>query len=176
MNERNFSKVLVIPTAAVVLLLAVLLYRWSNQVSESTSVRLADSLQMSMTNWHLNLYRDLSDVAGALRVDSENSRNLDLHARRFKEWRAAAQYRDVATDLWVMKPAQPASVLRLDLDTYQFKPTAWPSSLQALGVTLRNLPPEAKTSGPSFPRGLAGWKFEPETPALVRLIDKGTDA
>jgi hypothetical protein len=104
MSERRLFKVLVIPTAIVVLVLAGLLYRWSNQVSESTSVRLADSLQMSMTNWHLNLYRDLSDVAGALRVDSENSGNLDIYARRFKEWKSSAQYRDVATDLYVMKP------------------------------------------------------------------------
>ena len=175
MNERNLYKILVIPTAAVVLILGGLLYRWSNQVSESTSVRLADSLQMSMTNWHLNLYRDLSDVAGGLRVDSENSGNIDLHARRFKEWRAAAQYRDVASDLYVMNPQEPASVLRLDLDTYQFKPSELPAPLQHLREILQGLSPEAKVSGPSFPRGLAGWKFEPDTPALVRLIDKTAD-
>ncbi len=175
MNERNLSKVLVIPTAVVVLVLAGLLYRWSNQVSESTSVRLADSLQMSMTNWHLNLYRDLSDVAGALRVDSENSANLELHARRFKEWRTTAQYRDVATDLWVVNPGNPAGVLELDLETYQFRKVEWPRSLQHLRDILRKLPPEARTVGPSFPRGLAGWKFEPETPALVRLIDEATN-
>jgi signal transduction histidine kinase len=174
MNERNLYKILVITTAVIVLILGGLLYRWSNQVSESTSVRLADSLQMSMTNWHLNLYRDLSDVAGALRVDSENSNNLDLHARRFKDWRAVAQYRDVATAFYVLKPGDPANLLRLDFETYQFKPSE-ALSLAPLRKILLKLSPEEKTSGPSFPRGLAGWKFEPETPALVRLIDKVAD-
>jgi signal transduction histidine kinase len=175
MNERKLYKILVIPTAVVVLVLGGLLYRWSNQVSESTSVRLADSLQASMTNWHLNLYRDLSDVAGALRIDSESSGNINLHARRFKEWRAMAQYRDLATDLYVAKAQEPATALRLDPDTYEFKPSAWPSALQPLREILQGLSPEEKIGGPSFPRGLAGWKFEPGTPALVRLIDNVSD-
>ncbi len=42
----------------VVIVLGLLQYRWSNQVSEATtSIRLADSLQMSMINWHLDFFR-----------------------------------------------------------------------------------------------------------------------
>ena len=65
MSARSLTKAFVVPAAAVLLvllILAALLYRWSNQISEATTVRLADSLQMSMTNWRLNLYRDVSDV------------------------------------------------------------------------------------------------------------------
>ena len=50
LRERAWATILVIATAAVVSVLAVLQYRWSNQVSEATAVRLADSLE---PNWML---------------------------------------------------------------------------------------------------------------------------
>lgn len=170
MNERNLSKLLIIPTAVVVLILAGLLYRWSNQVSESTSVRLADSLQMSMANWHLNLYRDLSDVASALRVDSENSGDLAVYARRYGEWKNAAQYKDAVTNLYALKTGEPLQVLRFDLGSREFKPAQWPDALRALRDRLSAMSPKA-AAVPSFPRGLAGWKFDADTPALIRPID-----
>ena len=61
-KERALSAVVVVPTAIIVIVLAYLQYSWSNQVSEATSLRLADSLQMSMINWHLDLFRDFSQI------------------------------------------------------------------------------------------------------------------
>ena len=59
-KEREFSTVIIILAVIVVIVLGVLQYRWSNQVSEATSIRLADSLQMSMINWHLDFFRAFS--------------------------------------------------------------------------------------------------------------------
>jgi len=53
-KERAFTTGMIILAVVVVIVLGVLQYRWSNQVSEATSIRLADSLQMSMINWHLD--------------------------------------------------------------------------------------------------------------------------
>ena len=61
-KEREFSTVIIILAVIVVIVLGVLQYRWSNQVSEATSIRLADSLQMSMINWHLDFFRVFSEV------------------------------------------------------------------------------------------------------------------
>jgi signal transduction histidine kinase len=172
MSESTLSKLLVIPTAIVAVILGVLLYRWSNQVSEATSVRLADSLQMSMANWHLNLYRDLSDVAGALRVDSENSSNLVLYARRFREWRSTAQYRDVVSNLFVLKSGDESPPLCLDLDEYTFKPADLSESLKQLRPQLAAIAVTSNSrAASSFPRGLAGWEFESNPLVLVRPID-----
>ena len=49
-KERTISAVIVIPSAIIVIALAVLEYGWSARISEATAVRLADSLQMSMMN------------------------------------------------------------------------------------------------------------------------------
>jgi signal transduction histidine kinase len=175
MSERSLSKAFVIPAAAVLLVLlvlAVLLYRWSNEISEATSVRLADSLQMSMTNWRLNLYRDVSDVAGALRVDSENSGNVDLHARRFREWSASAQYRELAEGVYLFERvgSDDPQCLRLDGDGKSFEPVPWPASLWPLREKLKAAVSDPNGDGPPFPRGLAGWRFEPETLTLARSI------
>ena len=172
MNERTLFKILVAPTVIVVLLLAGLLYRWSNQVSESTSVRLADSLQMSMANWHLNFYRDLSDVAGALRVDAENNGNLPLYGRRFREWESTTQYRSVVSNLYVVTTgSDEPRAQRLDLKEYEFRPADWPAPLMPLYQKLKSIPPpSADAIQSSFPRGLAGWKFVDNPLALVRQI------
>jgi len=70
LRERGLATALIVPTAIVLIVLGVLQYRWSNQVRSATSMRLADSLQMSMMNWHLNLFRDLSEICAKLRIDS----------------------------------------------------------------------------------------------------------
>src|SRR5882672_8252657 len=70
-KERAFTTGMIILAVVVVIVLGVLQYRWSNQVSEATSIRLADSLQMSMINWHLDLFRDFSEICIAMRVEPE---------------------------------------------------------------------------------------------------------
>src|SRR5580693_1986520 len=77
-KEREFSTVIIILAVVVVIVLGVLQYRWSNQVSEATSIRLADSLQMSMINWHLDFFRVFSEVCVALRVDPDSNTHEDL--------------------------------------------------------------------------------------------------
>ena len=47
-KERELSAAIILLAVVVVIALGVLQYRWSNQVSEATSIRLADSLEMPM--------------------------------------------------------------------------------------------------------------------------------
>ena len=86
-KEREFSTVIIVLAVIVVIVLGVLQYRWSNQVSEATSIRLADSLQMSMINWHLDFFRVFSEICVALRVDPDSNTqdDSDQLARRFSE-------------------------------------------------------------------------------------------
>lgn len=172
MKDRSLHRLLVVPMAIVALILGALLYRWSNQISEATSVRLADSLQMSMANWHLNLYRELSDVAGALRVDSENSGDLSLYARRFQEWRSASQYRDIVSGVYVIDIGAAPRFLGLDLQDYTFKPAGLPNALSPLPDQLQSaVSTTGENAAPTFPRGLSGWKFGSNPLVLVRSVE-----
>src|SRR3974390_1641178 len=91
-KEREFSTVMIVVAVIVVIVLGLLQYRWSGQISEATSIRLADSLQMSMINWHLDFFRAVSEICVALRVDSDASAERDgsLYASRFADWKKAS--------------------------------------------------------------------------------------
>lgn len=136
LKERSLLAALVVPAAIVVIVLAFLQYKWSNQVSEATSVRLADSLQMSMINWHLELFRDLSQICLTLGVDPEGEPLSDLHqfAGSFAEWRATAQYPDIVSNLYVLTPDGPghSGTLRFNPATGGFEGDSWPTNLVAL--------------------------------------------
>src|SRR5580693_9587960 len=99
-KERAISAVVVVPAAIIVVVLAFLQYNWSNQVSEATSLRLADSLQMSMINWHLDFFRDFSQICVALGVDPDGEPPADLQqfAKSFAEWKAGAAYPELVSD------------------------------------------------------------------------------
>ena len=68
-RKRRISIVVVIPSAIIVVALAILQYRWSTRISEATAMRLADSLQMSMINWQKDFFRYFSEIGLALRID-----------------------------------------------------------------------------------------------------------
>src|SRR5260370_11857400 len=93
-KERAFTTGMILLAVVVVIVLGVLQYRWSNQVSEATSIRLADSLEMSMVNWHLDFFRDFSEICIAMRVDPVTRAQDDWnqYARRFDAWENATAH------------------------------------------------------------------------------------
>jgi hypothetical protein len=178
LHERASATALIVATAAVVVVLAVLQFRWSNQVSEATALRLADSLQMSLINWHLDFFRDLSEVCLSLRTDTSraDATAADGYATRLAEWRAAANYPGLVAHLYIVDgydPGRPAAS-RLAPGATAFEPTAWPARFDVLRSELRLT--DAGESGPSVDRvyarsaGVAGWRFEPSVPALMHQI------
>jgi signal transduction histidine kinase len=196
MKERAFTTGMVILATIVVIVLAALQYRWSNQVSEATSTRLADSLQMSMINWHLDLFRDFSEICIAMRGDAEVDMQADWnqYARRFAEWKRTTAHPDLVSNLYVLSfdKASDTKALRLDLDLGKagFESVAFPPNFAELRQELREARPRLNSPARSseaddsnsqardreftdrFYSGgtLEGWQFEPRIPALVRPI------
>jgi signal transduction histidine kinase len=196
-KEREFSTVIIILAVIVVIVLGVLQYRWSNQVSEATSIRLADSLQMSMINWHLDFFRVFSEVCAALRVDPDSSTqdDWDQYARRYADWRKTTANPNLVAGLYILRleEAPTVQVLRLAPSGLRFEPSDWPSNFRELRDEIQQ---PASKSGPdgssAFSGGsiaatgqdstvdfanrfytggpLAGWQFEPRIPALVRSV------
>jgi len=196
-KEREFSTVIIVLAVIVVIVLGVLQYRWSNQVSEATSIRLADSLQMSMINWHLDFFRVFSEVCVALRVDPDSStqEDWDQYARRYADWKKTAANPNLVAGLYILRPgeASSAQVFRLASSGQRFEPSNWPSNFQELREEIQQPVPEPGRDGPSSSDGgantsapedanvefanrfytggpLAGWQFEPRIPALLRSV------
>ena len=132
----------VLLTAAAIVGLAVLQYRWNRQASEATGVRLADALQLSMVNWHLDLFRNLSEVCLTIRMAGEFSPENDFNqfADRFAEWRSIARYPDLVADVYVIDRTAADGALqtfRLNPDTRTFVRVAHPAALGTLAADLQ---------------------------------------
>ena len=176
MKDRALTMAVVI-TTVVVIVLAVLQYNWSNEVSEATGVRLADTLQLSMINWHQDLLRNFSEVAVTMRMDPESDERGDLsqYAKRFAEWRTVARYPDFVSNVYFFdsKPPDRAEALRLDPGTRQLQPVSGRCSFRARVPGIAARPPDAGCRGESHEAARAsirdsatpcGWRFEPSIP------------
>ncbi len=202
-KEREFSTVIIILAVVVVIVLGVLQYRWSNQVSEATSIRLADSLQMSMINWHLDFFRVFSEICVALRVDPDSSTpaDWDQYARRFADWKKTTANPNLVSGLYILRLAESpdAQVLRLSPASQRFEPSDWPAILAGLREELQQsatkpgataafgspgganaaaaLDANAEFANRFYTGGpLAGWEFEPRIPALVQPVMRNPSA
>jgi signal transduction histidine kinase len=201
-KEREFSTVIIVLAVIVVIVLGVVQYRWSNQVSEATSIRLADSLQMSMINWHLDFFRVFSEVCVALRVDPESGTadDWDQYARRYVDWKKTTANPNLVSGLYILRfnEAPAAQVLRLAPSGQRFEPSDWPSNFRELREELQQPAPDAGANGSSASSGgtnaaaldanaefanrfytggpLAGWQFVPQIPALVRSVAHSSSA
>ena len=121
----------VVMTTVVVILFAALQYRWSVEVSEATGVRLADTLQLSMINWHLDFLRNFSEICLTMRVDPDHKAIGDLHqfATRVAEWKAVARYPDLVSEVYVIPAGGSARhhALRLNSSSREFEPVESPA-------------------------------------------------
>ncbi len=198
-KEREFSTIIIVLAVIVVIVLGVLQYRWSDQVSEATSIRLADSLQMSMINWHLDFFRAFSEVCVALRVDAESGTqdDWDQYVRRYADWKKTTANPKLVAGIFVLRPGEPTSaeVLSLGASGQHMEPGAWPSNLGPLRAELEQSS-STLAAGESSPAAgaanrevtadfanrfytggaLAGWQFEPRVPALVRSVARNPSA
>jgi signal transduction histidine kinase len=190
-KEREFSTVIIVLAVIVVIVLGVLQYRWSGQVSEATSIRLADSLQMSMINWHLDFFRAFSEICVAMRVDSDASSHTDWnsYAERFADWKKTTANPNLVSGMYVVRLGGPQDekLLRLDPSGRHFEPYEGPTNILELRDELRRFASKASADGISSSSGdtntefanryyaggaLAGWQFEPRIPALVRPLNR----
>jgi signal transduction histidine kinase len=146
-RERAGVAAVVLCATVVVVALAVLQYRWNTEASDATGVRLADALQLSMINWHLDLFRNLSEVCLTMRsVDPDSDDQVAEYSRRLADWRSIARYPELVKDV---------SIVRRRDDTPL--PAVEPAQARQLTESFYNI------GG-----ALRDWRFDPSIPALTR--------
>ncbi|MBM3777553.1 MAG: HAMP domain-containing histidine kinase [Acidimicrobiia bacterium] len=143
----------VILTTCVLIVFTVLQYRWSREINEATGVRLADTLQMSMVNWHLDLQRNFDEAARTLFVEPASDAE---YALRYREWTALARYPAFIGGVYLLEPGPSGTgrARRLDSGTGRLEPAPWPTSAPAFADLSR----VTNTA----------WSFDPGHLALVR--------
>jgi signal transduction histidine kinase len=170
----------IVSTAAVVVALAVIQYRWNQEASDATGVRLADSLQLSMINWHLDLFRNLSEVALTMRVPEEPENRIDQYASRFHEWRSLARHPELVANVYIVRraAADEVDVARVAPEAAELERVDWPRVVDRFVSHLDHMsaavPVNPQANGQltesfyNIGSALRVWQFDPTGPALVR--------
>lgn len=178
LKQRTATRYVVVPSAIVVIALAMLQYRWSARVSEATAVRLADSLQMSLMNWQKDFFRYFSEISLALRIDplEDTPGDLDQYKRRLAEWKALAKYPNLISNVYILKAD--GTSFRLDqgraheAETWPSRFVPFRSDLDRAAQAFQRMPKPPPTGSASFGIGdsTGEWTFEPSIPAMLHPV------
>lgn len=141
-KEYVSSAAIVIALAAVLLVLAVLQYRWSSQVTEVARVRMRANLQASLMGFRQDLYRELSAACLPLQLGrplNTPEERWSQYAQQFKQWSRTAAHPGLVTDLYVWKnvSTEHPELLRLDHETGELEAAEWPPGFESLRDKLR---------------------------------------
>ena len=182
-TDGAWTGIVIACAVVVVIALGTLQYRWNREASDATGVRLADSLQLSMVNWHLDLLDNFSEIALMLRpgANTPGDAASEPFAQRFAEWQSIARYPGLVSNAYAVWPrAGAGEAHQLNPETGVFAPVPWPEELGSLSEKLAALPHAAagdSSSGfgaravseyYSLASALRSWRFDPSIPALVR--------
>ncbi|HLW53171.1 MAG TPA: HAMP domain-containing sensor histidine kinase [Candidatus Angelobacter sp.] len=133
-KERLFWWVTVPALVAVLATLAVLQFRWSEQVSVATREQMQSNLQTSLMGFRQDLGREVGAVAVELRSAAPDPANLRASdfSRQFRHWQATAVHPGLVEQVFVWERSPQDELMRLDSGRDQFEPRAWPASFEKL--------------------------------------------
>lgn len=155
--RRHALPVAVVATTLVIIVFAILQYRWNAAISNATGVRLADTLQMSLVNWQIDLARSIRDIEQALRSSPAEWNDGPAWQQRLQDWRREARYPALVRALVLTGPGTPPR--RLNEGSGQFEDAAADAYLAG--------------RWPAQPEDDSGWRLDPAIPALVRSLAPG---
>ena len=150
---------------SVLIIVAVLQYRWTKQLSVASEARLATTLQPLMVGWHLDFYGELSAICVALQVgpDSGARDNWDDYLHRYINWSHApinsASVENIYANpgliksvyVWQTASSPMPRLFRLNPDAARIESSSVPAGLEPLLTRLNS-----KSS--SLPIGLRAWE------------------
>ncbi len=162
-NKNYFPFAVVIGLGAILVVLAVLQYRWSNQVSQAESDRMKASLRIASTQFRQDFSRELQTVSAGLQPDPDLLADDDWHAyaTQSSDWLKSSTYPELVSALYVWRPSKP--LLRLDRKGRAFEVAEPPASLEPVFERIRQQSDPSR-QGRAF-RPLT-WSMDGNVPAL----------
>lgn len=173
--------VLVAVSAAVLVLLAVLQYRWSLEISRAERARIEASLNTSVNQFRQEFYRELTQVSSAFHGDPAAGPGdfWTAYAERYQEWARTAAHPDLVAGVYVWQAGTPGRTRLLQFRPAdgQFETVAWPAVLAGLRPRLEEEARRSSGPGPGGgPEGVPpevrgfAWTLEESIPALLRPV------
>src|SRR5215472_10576407 len=133
-KERLFRWIAVPALAGVLVLLAVLQYKWSGQVSAAAKAQMQSNLQVSLLAFRQDFARELGSAALEIRSALDTSANVNpaQFAEQFQHWQQTAAHPNLVEHIYVWRDPDHQQPLRFDPGKDQMESTAWPLEFDAL--------------------------------------------
>lgn len=152
MKARSFENAkwyaLVGSLAAILMLLAVLQYQSSKQVSRATADQMLTNLEASVANMRRGIESELAPLCRELqqselqRYDAVSHENyLPGYARGFERWKRTAAHPALvsAVYIWQSDGVGSTQFFQLDSRAGDFKPTEWPADFVQIRQKLQSM-------------------------------------
>jgi signal transduction histidine kinase len=185
--------------AALLVMVGVLQYRWTKELSEAAEARIGSTLKPLMLEWHLDFYSELSAICVAMQVGPDSGAHdaWNDYLPRYADWnRVAAEAGTTNLQLvrgiyeWQTSTPGKSGLLRLDPDAKTLDlvsiPVEWEplltrlqassaSAATAMGAWEFNAPAQNVSQGninrtDARSNALAGWQLDDRIPALVHPV------
>ena len=140
-KDRLLSTIVVLVMTGVLITLAVLQYRWSNEISRATSERMEVDLETTIMRFRDDLYREVAGFSFALHVDPEAkpADRLKEYSRQYEIWSRSAEHASVIRNIYVLEPGGNGRLLRRDPATSDFVTAPIPKDFDPLLNRLRSI-------------------------------------
>src|SRR6267378_1830058 len=140
-NQERVLSVAAGAAVVVLLVLALLPYRWSRQVGAAVGDHIGATLKASMLDWHLDLLQELSAPCMALHVHSP-VKDWEQTIEDYEQWASTSQNSQLVEDVYVFQQIGDAlKASRMNLATEQI------DAANRLPARMEGLPDRLKTEG-----------------------------
>ena len=158
---------------AMLLVLAVLQFRWTQQIRTAELQRKEAALEAGMNGFREDFHRELAGICTSFtfRPQDQAPAIEDLYAQECGDWARSSDHRELVANfyLWERKKGESYSFLRFNPQDDTFQSADCPSSLGAL-CDVSNFTAMLTSRGGDFaPMGLR-WRFFGESLVMVRPI------
>src|SRR4051812_8831056 len=153
-RDRLLRWVAIPAMAAVLVVLAILQYRWSGQVSEATRGQMLANLHASLMGFRQDFAHEIGAVAVEIRTVADNAKNPAELNEEFHRLQQTAAHPNLVSHIYLWADPTHQQPFRFDPASSQFERTAWPSEFdpmqqRLLEITMAHHPaaggPEAHT-------------------------------
>ncbi len=144
-KERLFWWISMPVLGSVLAVLAVMQYRWSEQISAATKAQMQSGLQTAMLGFRQDLARELNAICLELRAAADDSDGLHpaQFSQQLQHWQQTAAHPALVEQvyLWRSTPTGDGALLRLDSSRNQLENVAEPAGFDSLRHSLQQISP-----------------------------------
>lgn len=158
-KQRLLSSFGVLALVVILVVLAVLQYRWSRELNDAASDRMRAGLHSSMVGLREDVNRELAGMAFSLPTEPPAQPiegEAELYLERFDAWRRTASHPGIvgAIYLWEDAGATRSRLLRLDTAGRRFEQVEWPAQLIQVRESLAGFNASLSEFAKHIPEGM----------------------